>query len=54
MVIEVLGRIITEKDKEISNLNETISKLNKKIDAFTQYIEVFEDGYKNKSSNLSV
>lgn len=42
MVIEALGRILDEKDRELQKQQDIIDKLTKKIDIFTQYIEVYE------------
>lgn len=48
MVIEVLGRLIIEKDEEIQRLQKTIDDLNKKIRIFTQYMEVYEECLKRE------
>ena len=46
MVIEVLGRIIVEKDAEIENHKQTIEHLNKKISLFGRcQINTFYVGY---------
>ena len=50
MAIEALATIIMKKDREIEKQKETIEKLNRKIDAFTQYIEVYEECLKKENS----
>lgn len=50
MAIEVLGRLLVEKDNKIKEQQETVNKLNKKIDMLTQYIEVYEECLKSEES----
>lgn len=43
MVIEVLGRLLAEKDDELQKQQETIDKLNKKLKLFEDYVAFYEN-----------
>lgn len=43
MVIEVLGRTLMDKEKELEKQKETIDKLKKKLKLFEDYVSFYEN-----------
>lgn len=51
MVIETLGRLLTEKDNELKKQKETIDSLNKKIKLFEGYLDIYESALSKRGDS---